>query len=349
MHDITIGKLGDRYTVQWMEGGRRRRFRLNAKTKIEAKAEGLKVYNSKQVLDQDNLTVKDLWERYHTHLKGRVTAGHLTNAWRVIGPFFGQTHPLDVTDELVAEYIFHRRSSFKELRGREISTGTLRSEINYLNCALNYGYKRGLIQRPIFLTKPSSPVPRDRWLTEDEIALLFAEAQSTPHIYLAIALMLGTAGRVTAVLQLTWDRVDLENRAIDLRIDPAQPAKGRARVPMNDGLFELLSKWKNLSECNTVVSYRDKPIKSIKKSFGRIARAAGLKGVSPHVLRHTAAVHMVAQGCDMERVSQYLGHSNVSVTRRVYARFAPEHLQKEAKAVDFLGKVSKKYKRKNPE
>jgi len=37
----------------------------------------------------------------------------------------------------------------------------------------------------------------------------------------------------------------------------------------------------------------------------------------------------------MSRISQYLGHSNTTVTERVYTRFAPDHLREEAGILDF--------------
>ncbi len=62
---------------------------------------------------------------------------------------------------------------------------------------------------------PPKPAPKDRYLTRAEIDQLLA-APAEPHIRLAILLMLSTAARVTAILELTWDRVDLDRGQIDL-------------------------------------------------------------------------------------------------------------------------------------
>ena len=80
-------------------------------------------------------------------------------------------------------------------------------------------------------------------------------------------------------------------------------------------------------------------MKLSKTPFTAAAKAAGVKGVTPHVLRHTAAVHLVAGGVPMQKVSQYLGHSSISVTERVYGRFAPDHLRAEAEILDFTKHV----------
>tara|TARA_Y100000815_G_scaffold165238_1_gene149956 strand:- start:130 stop:303 length:174 start_codon:yes stop_codon:yes gene_type:complete len=50
---------------------------------------------------------------------------------------------------------------------------------------------------------------------------------------------------------------------------------------------------------------------------------------------------MAAADRPMERIAQYLGHSNVATTRHVYARFAPSHMQEEADVLDFASTPSK--------
>ena len=210
--------------------------------------------------------------------------------------------------------------------------------MGHLRTVLTWAHKRRLIDYAPDIERPQKPAPKDRWLTDAEIARLLT-AEYAPHVKLAIRLMLETAGRVTAVLELTWDRVDLERKQIDLRLDASGPRKGRAVVAINDGLVAALSQAKAMALTNYCVEWAGKPVKRIKTGFKYAAKAAGVVGVSPHVLRHTAGVHMAAGGVPMERISQFMGHTSVHVTERVYARFAPDHLREAAAALDFTTRL----------
>ena len=56
--------------------------------------------------------------------------------------------------------------------------------------------------------------------------------------------------------------------------------------------------------------------------------AAGLKDVTLHILRHTAASRMVQAGVDRYKVQKILGHSSPAVTER-YAHLSVEHLRND--------------------
>lgn len=327
--DYRIGRLSGRYVVSWWVDGKRRRYRLDALTAKEAEAEAIDVIRRETVAAK-GVTIADLWEGYRAEKEGRRAAAAMRHEWKAMGPHFGHLRPDQISVDICRAYTAARRKTIVRGKTTGVHDGTIWTELGRLRTVLRWalGDKAPKIERP------AKPSPKERYLTHTEIAKLM-DAPAAPHIKLAIHLMLATAARVGAVLELTWDRVDLERGQINLRTDANGPRKGRAVVPINAGLRAALSVARAAALTDHVIEWAGQPVANIKTGFYATAKAAGLEGVSPHTLRHTSAVHMVEAGIPIIEVAQFLGHSNPSITFSVYGRFSPNHLRKAADVVDF--------------
>ncbi|MCV2869865.1 tyrosine-type recombinase/integrase [Defluviimonas sp. WL0002] len=110
-------------------------------------------------------------------------------------------------------------------------------------------------------------------------------------------------------------------------------------MPINNTLRAALVSAREAALSEYVVEWAGHRVQSIRRGFMTAVHNSGLKKVTQHTLRHTAAVHMAEAGVDMELIAQYLGHSNTQITRSVYARFSPDYMAKAAAALEF-GSVS---------
>jgi len=57
------------------------------------------------------------------------------------------------------------------------------------------------------------------------------------------------------------------------------------------------------------------------------AKSLGIKGITPHVLRHTFAYNLLSQGKSIYQVSLLMGHSSVAVTQKHYGHLAAKDLR----------------------
>lgn len=67
---------------------------------------------------------------------------------------------------------------------------------------------------------------------------------------------------------------------------------------------------------------------AVKSTFDRLAKKTKISRLHPHLLRHTAATRMLANGADVHSVQRLLRHSDVRTTLR-YLHLAPEQLQEK--------------------
>lgn len=324
--DYRLGRLNGRWVVTWWEGEKRQRYRLKATARADAEREAIDKIREK-IAPVQHRTVEHLWEAYRTEKQGRRVASAMQFEWRAMKDHFGHLRPDQVTVETCRAYTDKRRKAGKH-------DGTIWTELGHLRTVFRWAAEARLIEHAPKVERPPKPAPKDRYLTSEEIHRLLAVPMAH-HIKLCILLMLSTASRIGALLELRWSRVDFERGQIDLRSSDIGPRKGRAVVPMNAGLKAALQTAKAGALTDFVIEWAGQPVKSIKTGLNAATKAAKLTKVSPHVFRHTGAVHLAANGVAMSKISQYLGHSNTSVTERVYARFAPDHLREEAAILDF--------------
>lgn len=312
----------------WENGRRTGRFTLGTSDRKEAER---RLDSFKRTAEKPaHITVSYLWEAYRAEKAGKRIVENMTFSGRSVLPVFGHLLPDEVTTEKCRAYAKARKKA-----GR--MPGTVWTELNHLQIALNWGHAQRLIPHAVAVERPTKPAPRDRRLTAAESRRLM-DAATVPHIRTAIALMLNTGARAGAVLELTWDRVDFDRELITYaNPDDTGRRKGRATVPINRPLRIVLEQAKREGVSEFVVEYARRQVTTIKRGFAKAVADAGLEDVTPHVLRHTAATRMAEAGVPMAQIAAVLGHSDDRTTARIYARFSPSFLRSAVAALDTSG------------
>jgi len=144
----------------------------------------------------------------------------------------------------------------------------------------------------------------------------------------------GTGARVSEAADLDLTHIDLDDR---IAIVTGKGSKQRL-VPLGSKAVQALGRWlvdrqavvrRDQSGDPLFTSLRGRRLsrQAIFDIVRGSAKKAGVRGglVSPHVLRHSAATHMVEGGADLRTVQEMLGHATISTTQ-VYTRVSSAHL-----------------------
>lgn len=244
-------------------------------------------------------------------------------------PFWGDLAIADITQETCRGY--------KSYRG--VSDGTIRRELACLRAAIRYEHRNGRLTREVAVWLPEKPEGKDRWLTRSEAAKLLnaarQEEKCRTYLPLFIQMGLSTGARKGAILSLRWPQVDLGRGVIDFNeIGRKRTKKKRAIIPIPRGLLWSLKKaHQHGSDLGYVINLDGSPIKNIKRSFATACKRAGIEGVTPHTLRHTAGTWMAQAGVPMWEIAGYLGHSHETTTE-LYSHHSPDHLLRAREALD---------------
>jgi integrase len=228
----------------------------------------------------------------------------------------------------------HTVTYARQRRGEGRGDGTIRRELTTLRAALRWALGERMIAGAPAVRFPPRPAPRDRWLTRNEADRLLAGCVSH-HVRLFVLIALHTAARRNAILELEWSQVDLAARLVHFNPPGRrQTTKRRVVVPVNDTLLASLHEAQAAAQTRFVIEHGRQRVGSIKKAFARSVERAGLVGVSPHVLRHSAATWMALAGVEMRKISLYLGHDSVKTTETVYAHHHPDYLREAAQSLE---------------
>lgn len=275
-------------------------------------------------------TIGALLESYLADRKPHVAAyGTLEAAAKALRRHLGELGADALTKERSRFYARQRRAEGYEVgppsdrRRKPVSDGTITRELVTLRAAYAWGRGEGWAVGTPAIPVPSAPSPRDRWLTPAEAGRLLNGCRAA-HVRLFVLLALHTAARSGALLALEWRQVDMAARRIALGAGTGN--KGRAVVAINDALYPALVAAKEGRTGDAVIETPGgKAVASIKTGFAAAVRRAGLVGVTPHTLRHTAATWMAQAGVPLRDVAGVLGHRDTRTTERVYAHHHPDH------------------------
>lgn len=224
---------------------------------------------------------------------------------------------------------------------QDMNTRSIAHHITVINSFYKFLLDDGVISvNPcVNIASPKIPKKLPVYLTEEEIDKLLDINLITPYDYrnkAMLELLYATGLRISELCNLKLTDIDIDNCFVRVF------GKGKKEriVPVTDLALKYLKlyimQYRNLILKNKVSEYlfisnslnnitRQGFFKILKKECKRVGIT---KNVSPHVLRHSFATHLLKHGADLRIIQELLGHEDISTTQ-IYAHLVNEKLRED--------------------
>ena len=252
--------------------------------------------------------------------------------------------PIDID-----RYFVYLRTEAKTVRGRQLSSKTIKHVYGTLYSIFRYAKKYKVIkENPMEEVKPpKNPKTQVSAVSHSELKILLQKLEYEPLDFRCMVRVLLTTGiRRGECLGLQWGDVDAETMTLHIRrnviytpesgttIQTPKTENSIRDIPIFEDTMQLLRQYKeqvqqqhpeaDLQKAFLFPSrssiYKAKSPDAVTSRLKRFMERAGLPHYSPHVLRHTCATFLISSGADTKSVQTIMGHSTASTTLNFYVK-----------------------------
>jgi integrase/recombinase XerD len=226
----------------------------------------------------------------------------------------------------------------------------LQARWSSLNHFFTWLVKRGYVTKnPIdIVDRPKNQTEHKvTYLTKIEINKLYKAINSNPIPVMAmrdktlISLALSTALRVSALVNINIEDIDLENNVINV-IEKRQKVR---TIEFGEQTKKVLQDWievrnKEFGDVNTTALFLSQKkgrlsVDAVGDLLTKYCMEAGIKRITPHKLRATASCMMAKNNIPVKAIAKQLGHAQIATTMR-YIDVFNEDTEKAINILDNL-------------
>lgn len=318
---------------------KRERFYKNIRSKSKLEAVLVEQEYRKQLGRQIGgvHSVNSISEKYLEWVQNHQSPLTYRDKFRMLNvailPFFGGIMPDYITPTLLTDFENHRIKQIG-MRRREINLEKL-----CLQSMVKWAAGQGMCNNPLPKSKPLPyKRPDPEYLTKAEITALL-DAMDLRHRALFMCLYI-TGLRSSEARNLKWSDVHFEPDFI--KVANGKGDKPRI-VPMAKPLAVVMAELKAVAQSGHCFPSRVKKFKGIptqglltdiRKPLNHARNIAGItKRITPHMLRHSFATHLLESGADLRSIQKAMGHADISTTS-LYMNVVFGQMQKMVRAFE---------------
>lgn len=243
---------------------------------------------------------------------------------------------VDVNYEFIKEYLVF-------MYNKKYKRNTIARKLSSLRSFYKYLFNNNIIKTNPFkyVKTPKKEKMLPKYLSVVDLETIF----NVPNLNfnlgqrdrLILEILYATGIRVGELVEIKVSDIDFFNKEIKVN---GKGSKQRIvefgdycfeyiNLFLNDGREKILKKHNKTSSYLIINDHGDKiTTRGVELLIDKIIKKAALKRkVTPHMLRHTFATHLLNEGCDILTVKELLGHESLESTQ-IYTHVSNEHLRK---------------------
>ncbi len=235
----------------------------------------------------------------------------------------------DISDKFIKSFLM-------SLSEKQLDKKSISRKLSTLRGMFKFAYQRDYLNMnpTVMISNPKTKRKLPEVISTNaiiEIYKIVDKEDKNPKLTKAIIeLLYGCALRVSELCQLNRIDIDLKEKVIKVL------GKGNKMriVPVGDKSIPVIKEYlstitfKNFGNA-LLVNEKGKRIypRFVHRIISKyLAKVSDIEKKSPHILRHSAATHMLDNGADIRAVKEILGHENLSTTQ-IYTHVSIERLK----------------------
>lgn len=220
------------------------------------------------------------------------------------------------------------------LRGKKSASRTIARKLSTLRSFYKFLHREGYIRNDpaILLMSPKIEKTLPKFLSEKEMSK-FIETPSMRNVAgkrdrAILETLYSTGMRVSELVGLNIDGVDMISNIAKV----AGKGKKERLVPIGDKALDAIRAYLDGRQQRSRALFLNKngtrlSDRSVRNIVNKHIKSACInQNISPHVLRHSFATHLLNRGADLRSVQELLGHVNLSTTQ-IYTHVTTDRLK----------------------
>jgi integrase len=273
------------------------------------------------------LSIETISENYFSEKKeGGYKGTDESNYKNYILPYFKTLDFENISKNDIQIFSNQLKKTKSLIKKELISDKTINNILNFLKTLIKYAFKNDYIKNDFskYIQLLEIDNARERFLTKDEIKLLFDYSKEDETLYLLFKLALNTGARLATLLNIHKKDIDFTHDLLTLK-DFKNNSTYKAFL--TDDLKALLEKRVNSLKPNDklFISNPERRLRAkLDELFNKDIDDNDRKNkIVFHSLRHTFASHLAINGTPIFTIQKLMNHKDIRMTLR-YAKLSPD-------------------------